>query len=172
MFRGRTIYYIAAVAIVIISGCVVPPKGVTPMPTATPTPTPAPTPGISVEVLNAPSSAVAGKSFEVTWKVNSPMQKNITHTAVHYGNESKSEPLTLQSYPSLTTPQSGTIPNEFRANITINTAGVTYFRAHAIVDGMNYWSSEKTITISTPVNVTAAATPTATPTATTPSGYY
>ncbi len=144
-----------------------PPEAAT-TPTATPVPTPS---GISVEILTAPDTAVAGKSFVVTWSVNSQVQKNIAHTAVHYGSEPKAEPLTLASYPSLTTPLGGTIPANFNTSLVINTTGVTYFRAHAIVDGSHYWSPEKMITISAPQNVTAATTPTPTPTATPTTGY-
>lgn len=125
---------------------------------------------MGVEVLKAPATGEAGKSFEVSWRVNSPVQKNIAHTAVHYGKESKSEPLTLASYPSLTTPQGGTIPANFSTNIVINATGITYFRAHAIIDGNHYWSSEMMVNITAPSNVTAKVTPTVTPTptATTP----
>lgn len=176
MNRGRIIHVLALIAIVsslVISGCVTAPPEAAPTPTATPvTTTPAPT-GTGVEILKAPATAEAGKSFEVSWRVNSPVQKNIPHTAAHYGKESKSEPLTLKSYPSLTTPISGMIPAEFSTNMLINATGITYFRAHAIIDGKHYWSSEMMVTITTPSNVTAQVTPTVTPTAraTTPGGY-
>jgi hypothetical protein len=175
MIRGKTTYYyiafIAIVSALIISGCVsqqptgTPAPTVVPTttPTAIPTATPVPTqqPGTSVEVLNAPATAVAGKSFDVMWRVNSPSVKTIPHTAVHYGPESKSEPLTLTSYPTLTQVQNGTIPANFSAKIIINATGITYFRAHAIVDGVNYWSQERTINIS---GSGSSAKPTATPT--------
>lgn len=151
MIRGSIAYYIAVAAIVtslIISGCVTAPPEALPAPTVTPMQTPAPTPGISIEVLKAPASAGAGEKFEVSWRVNSPVRKDIPHTAVHYGQESKSEPLTLKSYPSLTKPQNGTIPADFITSIAVNVSGTTYFRAHAIIDGVNYWSDEKMITIS------------------------
>ncbi|MFA4934600.1 MAG: hypothetical protein WC568_02065 [Candidatus Methanoperedens sp.] len=177
MIRKRIVFWIAAIAIVslLISGCVSEPTG-TPTPVATPTATPipaTPTPGASVEVLNAPATAAAGQGFVVSWRVNNPTQVNIPHTAVHYGQESKSEPLTLKSYPSLTTPKNGTIPAEFSASITINATGITYFRAHAIIDGNNYWSSEMMVTITAPSNITTKVTPivTPTPTTTTTGGY-
>jgi hypothetical protein len=179
---GKTYYCVAFLAIVsllIISGCVSKEPQGTPVPTAiptavptqvVPTATPSPTqqPGISVEVLNAPENASAGKSFDIIWRVNSPSEKNITHTAIHYGPESKSEPLTLASYPILTTAKIGKIPANFSDKITINATGVTYFRAHAIVDGLNYWSSEKMISIKGSPTVIITATPTATQTS---SGY-
>lgn len=177
MIRGRIIFWIAAIAIVsLISGCVSTPSGTptgTPTPVVTPVmtpiPTAAPTPGAGVEILAAPATAVAGQGFVVSWRVNNPTRVNIQHTAVHYGTVSKSEPLTLASYPSLTTPISGMIPAEFNTTIVINKAGVVYFRAHAIIDGANYWSDERMITITAPLNATSAATPTAT--ATTSGGY-
>lgn len=175
MIGGKISYVIAIIAIVsslIISGCVSQKPEGTPSPTAAPTlvptsvptATPAPTqqPGISVQILNAPLNAAAGKSFDIIWRVNSPSEKKILHTAVHYGQESRSEPLTLTSYPSLIPPQSGTIPANFSAKMILNATGITYFRAHAIVDGVNYWSSEKTITITGSATSTMTATPKAT----------
>ncbi len=173
---GKTSYCVALIAIVsllIFSGCVSKEPQGTPVPTAIPTAvptkaiptaTPSPTqqPGISVEVLNAPENATAGKSFDIIWRVNSLSERSINHTAIHYGPESKSEPLTLVSYPILTTPQNGKIPANFSDKITINTTGVTYFRAHAIVDGLNYWSSEKIISIKGTSTATAIPTPTKT----------
>ncbi len=153
MIKVNSYYLIVAFMVLslVFSGCVsTPPPQATPTQTATPAPTPVPTESPSVEVLNAPATAVAGQSFEVTWRVNSPVQKNITHTAVHYGPEPKVEPLTLQSYPNLTTPQGGLIPATFKGNITINTPGVIYFRAHAIIDTVNYWTPEMTVTVSAP----------------------
>jgi len=93
-------------------------------------------PALHEMVIN--SRAVAGQGFVVSWRVNNPTQVNISHTAIHYGPESKFEPLTLNSYPSLTTPKNGTIPADFSTNMLINAIGITYFRAHAIIDGNNY----------------------------------
>ena len=179
MIRGQIVYiaFIAIVSSLIISGCVSQEPTVTPaptvapttMPTAAPTATPVPVPtqepGTSVEVLNAPATAVAGKSFDVVWRVNSLSVKTIPHTAIHYGSESKSEPLTLTSYPTLTKVQNGTIPANFSVRMIINATGITYFRAHAIVDGVNYWSQERTI------NISGSSTATATPQATSSGGY-
>ncbi len=183
MINAKGLFFIAIVLSLLISGCVSQqPSQVTPtptraLPTQVPTPTATPvvtpvitppvTPGTSVVVLTAPATAIAGRSFEITWRVNSPTAVNITHTAVHYGPQSESEPLTLQSYPSLTTPQGGTIPANFSANLTINTTGTTYFRAHAIVNSTFYWSPEMTMFInasSTSATPTAKITPTPTPT--------
>ena len=178
MIRGKIAYiaFIAIVSSLILSGCVsqeptgTPAPTVVPttIPTVIPTATPVPTqePGTNVEVLNAPATAVAGKSFDVVWRVNSPSVKTIPHTAVHYGPVSKSEPLTLTSYPTLTQVQNGTIPANFTAKIIINTTGTIFFRAHAIVDGVQYWSSERTISVSGSPTVTMTGRSTVTMTAT------
>ena len=105
---------------------------------------------ISVEVLEAPSSVEAGESFPVRWQVNSPVETEIPHTAVHYGPESVSGELTLESYPSLTVPKNGTIPAEFEDSLVLEDPGTVYFRAHAIVDETNYWSDEQSIEVLEP----------------------
>ncbi len=176
MIRGRvSLALIAMVSSLIISGCMSTPPQATPTPTAMPTATPVPTTSMPtpvptiptppavyfVEIVNAPATAAAGQSFTVSWRVNSPVQETINNTAVYYGPDSKSENLTLSSYPSRTTPQSGTIPSNFSANITIGKTGIFYFRAHAIIDGTNYWSDEKTVNITIP-KITSVITPTAT----------
>jgi predicted nucleic acid-binding Zn ribbon protein len=137
-------------------------------PKSTPTETPAPvtpvsTLNASVEVLKSPSAVVAGRPFEISWRVNSPIETSINHTAIHYGPESKYPPLNLESYLYISEILSGSVPNDFSTKITINNVGdysdgVIYFRAHVIIEGISYWSEEKTIAIqSTPA---ASTTPT------------
>ncbi|CAG1003489.1 hypothetical protein METP3_03523 [Methanosarcinales archaeon] len=170
MIRGKiTFILIIILSLLIVSGCVSQEPTGTPtaIPTATPIgtatatviPTQTQQPGTSVDILNAPGTAVPGKSFDVIWRVNSPDEKTIPHTAIHYGPQSKAEPLTLTSYPDLTQVQSGTIPANFSAKIIINSTGTTYFRAHAIIDGVNYWSPEKIITVSAPAIITITSIP-------------
>ncbi|VVB92964.1 Uncharacterised protein [uncultured archaeon] len=174
MIRGKIIFWIAAIAIVssLISGCVSTPPAtpvvtpvMTPTPTATLTPmtTPAPTPATSVVVLTAPTTAIASQSFMVSWRVN-PTQVTIPYTAVYYGPDSKSEPLSLTSYPGKTDVLNGTTPADFSANITIGKTGIFYFRAYAMIDGTNYWSDERTINITAPTIVSIKITPAATAT--------
>ncbi len=94
-----------------------------------------------------------GKPFVVEWNItNEPTI--IEHTAVHYGNAHT--PLiegTLHISPSetvytkLTKVQSGNVPNEFRDAITSTQSGLLYGRAHAVIDGVNYWSDEFVVTV-------------------------
>ncbi len=188
MLRGEICFVVALIAIVsslIISGCTsAPPPQATPTPTATETPVPTtpmltPVPAVPtppaiyfVDIVTAPATAAAGQSFMVSWKVSSPVQETISNTAVYYGPDSKSEPLTLSSYPGSTAPQSGTIPNSFRANITIGKTGVFYFRAHAAINGTDYWSAEKMINITIPKITSVTVTPTMTATSYPYGGYY
>src|SRR5450756_3089509 len=43
--------------------------------------------------------------------------------------------------------------------IIINSTGITYFRAHAIIDGVNYWSLEKILTVSAPPIIIVTSIP-------------
>ena len=108
----------------------------------------------TIEITDAPVMAETGSPFKITWRVNSNVEYQINHTAIHYGPESQSEPLTLTSYTNISNVYGGLIPATFSSNITINTPGVIYFRAHAIIDNVNYWSEEKNIVVSTPAQVT------------------
>lgn len=119
---------------------------------AIPAATPIPTLSASVEVLKMPSTVVAGRPFEIAWKVNSPIETTINHTAVHYGPEPRYPPLDLKSYLYISDILTGSIPSDFSTKITIKNVGdyntgVLYFRAHAIIDGVSYWSEEKTIVV-------------------------
>lgn len=147
------IAYIIIISMLNISGCVDKTTSVTPVATVSPTEIPTVTsspaqPDISIEIINAPVSAVVGKSFDVVWMVNGSVERTISHTAIHYGHDSRVAPLTLSSYPNLTSVQLGTIPSNFTIKMILNNAGTTYFRAHAIVNGVHYWSSERAISVS------------------------
>ena len=110
----------------------------------------------SVVVVDIPTTVETGSPFTISWKVNSNSEYQINHTAIHYGPDSESEPLTLISYPNVTYDYSGVmIPATFSANITINTPGVTYFRAYATINDVNYWSEEKRIVVNGPPISTA-----------------
>lgn len=161
MIRGKLTYiFIVIISLLISSGCVNQQQTGTPMPTAIPTPTtPAVQPGTSVEILNAPATAIPGESFDIIWGVNSLTEKTISYTAIHYGSQSRVEPLTLTSYPNLTPVMNGTIPANFSTSVIINETGIKYFRAHAIIDGVNYWSTEKIITVYSPATITVTSIP-------------
>lgn len=101
----------------------------------------------SVEVTGYPTSVNAGAVFYINWKVNSVSQISIPHTAVHYGPGHVPDPKGPQDYPNASSFLSGTIPGAFSADLKIDKAGTYYFRAHAIINGANFWSDEKAITV-------------------------
>ena len=108
----------------------------------------------SVETIKAPAAAIEGRPFEVAWRVRSPIEATINHTAVHYGPVSQHPPLGLTSYLYISDILSGSVPADYSTQITIKHAGdypggILYFRTHAIIEGVSYWSEEKTITVQT-----------------------
>lgn len=164
----HTLYVLICIAVLLFaSGCVEEEddEGIEPVPEDIPLPEETPASGdedageagegaegaesgeISVEVLEAPESAEVGQSFPVRWQVNSPVETEIPHTAIHYGPEPVSGEPTLESYPFLTIPKNGTIPAEFEDTLLLEEAGTVYFRAHAIIDEINYWSDEQSIEV-------------------------
>jgi len=122
---------------------------------------------VSILYLSSPISAEPGQSFTVEWKVDSNLQTDIIHTAVHYGIVSYPGALSAEitpqdsGYPStagLVT--SATIPNTFSAAITAQESETTlYYRAHAIVDSKNYWAEEKTVKVTMAVTAPGVSAP-------------
>ena len=91
------------------------------------------------------------QSLQVTWNIKSPVMK-ILHTAVHY--DYTSHPGTLgkdvtpeqAGYPMLTTEFAAgnfTVPRTFQAQILPDKEGTLYLRAHALINGRNYWTEER-----------------------------
>lgn len=145
----KHIYILAAMAaIVFISGCIQEGTVGNQTPAAG---------SISVDIVSAPTTATAGVPFTITWTVSGPVE-TIQHTAVHY--DYVSHPGTLGEdvgppggYAYLTTEfASGSfnIPNTFSVNITPTETGILYFRAHAIANGKNYWTDERSIYVGMP----------------------
>lgn len=111
---------------------------------------------ISISVVSAPETAKVGEAFSMTWMVSGP-EKTIPHTAIHYdfashpGDFDTSVAPGASGYPGLTQEfASGQfqVPDTFTASITVEQAGTLHYRAHAIVDGMHYWTAERTLTVS------------------------
>ncbi len=109
-----------------------------------------------VSFLNLGAKAVAGRPMEVVWQVT-PAEKTvtITHTAVH--SDTVSHPgdfgaevtPAASGYKELTPPiteEEISAPRAFTATLT-PAAGTLYLRAHAIMDGKNYWTAEEQIAV-------------------------
>jgi len=108
---------------------------------------------IKITVTDAPETATVDESFSITWKIESEA-KTIPHTAVHYDYSSHAGAYGTDVAPGASgytelTPNfaqgSFEIPDTFTVSITPSENGVLYYRAHAIVDGMQYWTEEMSI---------------------------
>jgi len=107
---------------------------------------------IKVSFVEVPEKVLQGDKVIVSWKIDSNQQTKTFHTAIHYGKKStfgllgtgvKPDDL---GYTDLTTEfvnRESTIPNTFDTVMSIGYQGTIYVRAHAIVDGKNYWSEER-----------------------------
>ena len=111
---------------------------------------------VKIYFVNLPTSIKANSKSVVKWKIESNLQKNISHTAMHYGSKSVPEELSTDvapansGYPSFTPKYASDvnkIPNEFNTVVVLENKGTIYARAHVIVDGKNYWSDEKSIQV-------------------------
>jgi len=161
----KNLWILYLIGIVFVAGCV--DYGV---PTTTTTEEPAAVFGIAV--TSAPSSALAGDSVGISWQVSSDQTRTIAHTAIHYDTSSNPGDLSLEvspgqaGYLSLTPDYASgefEIPNTFTAQIDApQEAGILYFRAHTIIDGDNYWTDEKSITVTAATTTTVPETTTTT----------
>ncbi len=172
MFDKRTFNYIAASVIVLIavfSGCVSQTPAPTPAPTATPASTPtqiAPLPTAitpnqvvtppaapaippAIKVTSYPTSVNGGTNITIRWEVSGGAQGEISSTQVLWGY--KSGGANISDYPRGSKIQTGKTPEGFSAGIIVPAGGTFYFRAYAVVDGMNVYSPENQITIIAPM---------------------
>lgn len=104
-----------------------------------------------------PGTIHGDEIINIYWEIGSELSRTITHTAIHYDIKSHPETFTFEDgpqdsgYPFLTTEYTlgnFSVPGEFTAGFIVpNTANNIYFRAHAIIDGKNYWTEEQSIGI-------------------------
>ncbi|MBI4991508.1 hypothetical protein HZB96_05465 [Candidatus Gottesmanbacteria bacterium] len=94
--------------------------------------------------------ATKGGLVNFTWRIEGPPTV-INHTSVHYGLVSHSGVLDQNVKPADTkyadmvedfADGKYNIPLQFVGNTNITTAGTYYYRAHALVNGKNYWTDE------------------------------
>jgi hypothetical protein len=145
------LFVLFAVAMVIVAGCAAP-EAEEPAPAPAPAPEPAapePTPvEPSVEFVSVPSEALIGKAATITWHVDG--EGTASHTAVHWSTKSKAnvEDLTVNTYSSMT-PKGGVVdadlPGDFSGDIVLDAPIPVYLRAHAVIDGVDYWTEESVV---------------------------
>lgn len=109
----------------------------------------------AVAFLNLRSKVLAGSPLQLTWQVNLDEAKKIGHTAVHYDTVSHPGEFGTDVTPDAAgyknlTPDFAKgeflVPRAFSATVT-PPAGTLYLRAHAIVDGANYWTAEEQVAV-------------------------
>lgn len=99
----------------------------------------------AIKVASFPQSAHGDTIITIKWEVTGGTAGEISNTAIIWGYNSAGE--NVSDYPKTTVIQTGKTPKEFSAVINIPSSGALYFRAHAIVDGSNIYSSENQISI-------------------------
>ena len=104
-------------------------------------------------ITSAPAQVNVNNSFSVSWYINTSPSK-ITHTSIRYGTESLPNPVLPSDYPEssavLCTGTNCNVPGPFSIQMVLENPGTYYFRAYALVNGINLWSAEHNITVSTP----------------------
>lgn len=109
----------------------------------------------TVSLIDGPKETEAGKVLTFTWRVDGA-PTTITHTSVHYGRTSVPGELGKDVKPA-EVPYSDlikdfadgkyNIPLQFVGNTRVLSSGTYYYRAHAIINGANYWTSEYTLEV-------------------------
>lgn len=125
---------------------------------------------LTVTILNYTSTANTSEPINLTWEVSMDADLNSTdlaveHTDVHFGNESVTQVANATAYGNQSAEQTGPI-GVFNTTITVTTNGTLYMRAHAVLNGSDYWSDEVVIQVNAGIppvgtvhEVTVAALP-------------
>jgi cytochrome c553 len=110
----------------------------------------------AVTIINIPATVSEISQIAILWAVSGEGMK-ASHNEIHYS--SKSNPGTFGTdvdspagYSSVITEfASGDfeLPMDFSTTITPEGTGTIYLRAHAVIDGKNYWSEEKKVVVHT-----------------------
>lgn len=114
---------------------------------------------VSVSLIRVPEGTVEeGEKFTMVWYVDSEPVSETGGTEAHYGIGPVSEPPALDSYPLSTPSHTGTVPGTFSADMVAGETNI-YVRAHALVDGEDYWSEEGMVKVrAIPLNMTIRLT--------------
>ena len=99
----------------------------------------------AIKVTSFPSSANGDTNITFRWEVSGGTPGEISNTAIIWGYKSGSA--NISDYSKVTVIQTGKTPQGFSAGIKTPSGGTLYFRAHAVVDGINVYSTEYQISI-------------------------
>jgi hypothetical protein len=107
--------------------------------------------GTTVVVVNPSANSAFGSPVPFTWMVRAPVGASATSTAVRFGTQSQAGALDTDVAPSQTTYETWIndyergafpLPREFSSALALPAPGTYYYRAHATIDGKQYWSPE------------------------------
>lgn len=139
--------YVTAMIIVfslLFSGCVSVPPQATPTPTITPAPTISPVEiAPAINVTSYPESTDADTGLGIDWQVSGGKTGQISKTAIVWDFSNGSAD--ISDYSNMSEVQTGNSPEQFTAIIDLpvnSTAYKIYFRAYAVVDGVDIYSRE------------------------------
>jgi hypothetical protein len=108
-----------------------------------------------VTLLNAANEVTAGVPTAITWRVDGP-PVTITHTAIYFGPVSTPGILGKKVTPQETKYDqilkdfnigSYNVPLQFVGNMKFDKPGKYYFRVHATVRNLNFWSDEYSLVV-------------------------
>ena len=109
----------------------------------------------TIEMKPFSSIAEVGKDVILTWQIKGE-EKTISHTAIYYdftshnGTFDANMTSGLSGYKKMTQDFAKgefKIPRDFQSKLKFTSPGMVYWRVHAIIDGKNYWTDEKTISV-------------------------
>ena len=146
-------FLVITIIVLFVSGCVqpdvsnqIPPEQPQPPVVLPPMPSSSPT----IDIISYDSLVDVGSTTLITWRIKSETQKNIDHTAIHYGFQPVPNVALPSDYSLVSSIINGTIPGTFSVNIEFDTPGTYFFRAHAVIDETNVWSGEQSISVIEP----------------------
>lgn len=108
-----------------------------------------------ISLLTAPKEINSGDVATFTWRIDG-VPVTINHTSVHLGTISTPGKLGKNIKPANTKYEDLVkdfangkfgIPLQFVGNAKIATPGAYFYRAHAIINGQNYWTDEGTLEV-------------------------
>jgi hypothetical protein len=138
------LYYITAIVIVfslLFSGCVSVPPKTTPMPTVIPTQTASSQSVVPViNVTSYPASSDVDTDFGIDWDVTGGTPGIISKTAIIW--DYKRGSAKISDYSNISAVQTGKTPEQFNDTLNVPDNSTVYFRAYAVVDGIEIYSQE------------------------------
>ncbi len=100
-----------------------------------------------------PTHPMFPENITITWNVHVEGNKTASATALYYDTRSRPgvlDPTTTPEeagYALHTSRQQGVIPGMFHETIPTQPADYIFFRAHVLIEGKNYWTSEYRIAV-------------------------